>query len=190
MKEIQTIIIIVTVLLWIIVTAYWIISSKTISSKEHRGNEIFSFIKLIGSSLIIYLPLLTGGFIAAPFFLPSLITAFIGLILCFFGIIIMMRARQFLGKNWSGNVILQKEHLIIKDGPYKYVRHPMYSGDLLAMFGSAIIVGQIFGIVWTLFCASGLIMKIKKEEKLLAGKFPDDYSFYKQQTKMLIPFIW
>ncbi len=188
MKQIQTIFIIATILPWIIVTVYWIIFSKA-TSDNHKGKENFSFIKLIGTFLIIYLPLLTGGLIATSLFKTSLTSGLIGLTFCVFGIGIMVWARQHLAKNWSGNVILQKEHTLTKDGPYKFVRHPIYSGGLLAILGSAIVMGQIFGFAWALFCSVGLIMKIRKEEILLSSKFPAEYLLYKKQTKMLIPFV-
>ena len=190
MKDNQNTFIIATISLWVIVTVYWVISSKTISSDNHRGKELFSFLKLIGSSLVIYFPLLTGGLISTSLFDTSVTTGLIGLTLCIFGIATMIFARQQLGKNWSGNVILQKEHSLTKDGLYKFVRHPIYSGGLLAMLGSAIVIGQIFGFAWTLFSAIGLIMKIRQEEILLSDKFSTEYSLYRQQTKMLIPFIW
>jgi protein-S-isoprenylcysteine O-methyltransferase Ste14 len=88
----------------------------------------------------------------------------------------MIRSRQLLGKNWSGNVILQKEHSLTTEGLYKIVRHPIYSGGLLAMLGSAIVLGQIFGFAWIVFSTLGLTRKIKQEEKLLEEKFPIEYS--------------
>ena len=189
MKQTEIVFIIATILLWILVIASWIIFSKA-QSDNHSGKENFSFIKLIGTSLIIYLPLLTGRLISTPLFQTSLTSGLIGLTFCILGITIMLWARQHLAKNWSGNIILQTEHTITKDGPYKFVRHPIYSGGLLAMLGSAIVVGQIFGFAWALLCSVGLIMKIRQEEILLSSKFPTEYSAYKKQTKTLIPFVW
>jgi protein-S-isoprenylcysteine O-methyltransferase Ste14 len=102
----------------------------------------------------------------------------------------MIWARQSLGQNWSGAVVLQEEHTLTRDGPYRFVRHPIYSGGLLAMLGSALVLGQAFDFVWVAFCAFGLIRKAGQEEGLLSGKFPAEYVLYKKQTKMLIPFIW
>lgn len=178
-----------TIIFWILVTGYWIVSARKIG-QGHRGNEIFSFIKLIGSALIIYLPLLTGTFLATKLYTTHFLTGVIGSALCLSGILIMVWAREHLGKNWSGNVILQQGHSISKDGPYKYIRHPIYSGGLLAMLVSAVVVGQIFGFVWVLFCIFGLNVKINKEEDLLTGQFPDEYPQYKKYTKKLVPFIW
>ena len=140
--------------------------------------------------MIIYLPLLTDGFIATEFFATTFTSGLFGTILCVIGILIMVWAREYLGKNWSGNVIIQQGHSLSRNGPYRYVRHPIYSGGLLAMFASAIVVGQIFGFIWILFSAFGLIMKIKQEENLLTKQFPNEYPLYKKHVKKLIPFIW
>lgn len=178
-----------TIFFWVLITLYWIVSARRLG-KEHRGNEIFSFIKLIGSALIIYLPLLTGSFIAAKLYVSGFLTGIIGGIICIAGLLIMVWARAHLGKNWSGNVIVQQEHSLSRSGPYQYVRHPIYSGGLLAMLGSAIMAGQIFGFIWVLFCAFGLIRKSGQEEKILTEQFPEEYPLYKKQVKGLIPFIW
>ncbi len=181
--------ILLTIPFWIFVILYWIVSARKVG-KDHKGNELFSFIKLIGSALIIYLPLFTGGLIATELFVTTFMIKFCGTILCIVGILIMIWARQHLDKNWSGNVIIQQGHSLSRSGPYKYVRHPIYSGGLLAMFASAIVLGNIFGFIWVLFCAFGLILKSKQEEELLIKQFPDEYPLYKKQVKMLIPFIW
>lgn len=185
----QIIFIATSIGLWVMVTLYWVISSKP-DSTGHRGSEIFSFIKLGGSALAIYLPLLTGGYIAALIFQPGFVSGIVGLILCIAGIATMVWARVHLGKNWSGNVVLQQGHQLIKHGPYKYVRHPIYSGGLLAMLGSAIILGMIFGFGWVLFCALGLVRKMYLEEDLLQTQFPAEYAEYREQSRMFIPFIW
>jgi protein-S-isoprenylcysteine O-methyltransferase Ste14 len=178
-----------TLSFWVLITLYWILSARKVGT-NHKGNEIFSFIKLIGSALIIYLPLLTGSFIATKLYITSFLTGLIGSVLCFMGVLIMVWAKEHLGKNWSGNVIIQQEHSLSRSGPYKYVRHPIYSGGLFAMFASAIIVGQIFGFIWVVFCIWGLNVKINKEEALLTKEFPNEYPIYKKQVKRLIPFIW
>jgi len=140
--------------------------------------------------MIIYLPLLTGGFIAKEFFATNFISELVGTFISVWGIAMMIWARQNLGKNWSGNVVIQQAHTLSKNGIYKFIRHPIYSGGLFAMLGSAIVVGQIFGFIWIIFCAFGLNMKIKQEENLLTKKFPNEYPLYKKQVKKLIPFIW
>jgi len=165
--------ILITVALWVLITIYWVISSRRVPA-NHRGNEIMSFVKLVGSSFIMYVPLLTGGLLATSLFETSLATEITGTMICLAGILVMVRAREHLGRNWSGNVIIQQEHSLIKNGPYRLVRHPIYSGGLCAMLGSAIVLGQIFAFAWALFCTFGLVMKSKQEEALLSNQFPED----------------
>jgi len=119
-----------------------------------------------------------------------LVTEIIGTLICLAGILVMVWAREHLGRNWSGNVIIQQEHSLIKDGPYQFVRHPIYSGGLFAMLGSAIVLGQVFAFAWVLFCAFGLIMKSKQEEVLLSNQFPKEYLEYKKRVKMLVPGVF
>jgi len=181
--------ILITLALWVLVTLYWIVSSRRMPA-NHRGNEVMSFVKLVGSSLLMYVPVLTGGILATTLFDTSLVTEIIGTLICLAGILVMVWAREHLGRNWSGNVIIQQEHSLIKDGPYQFVRHPIYSGGLFAMLGSAIVLGQVFAFAWVLFCAFGLIMKSKQEEVLLSNQFPKEYLEYKKRVKMLVPGVF
>jgi protein-S-isoprenylcysteine O-methyltransferase Ste14 len=178
-----------TIGFWLLVWLYWTIKAKTNSQTSFQF-EIISLAKLMFSFLIIYLPLLTGRWFAKELYAGNNWTSIAGVSLCGLGIGFAIWARNILGKNWSGKVMIQKEHSLIKEGPYGLVRHPQYTGLLLALFGTALVLGQIFGFVWTLFLMIGIIAKSKKEEKILAGKFPNEYQEYKQKVKMIIPFIY
>jgi protein-S-isoprenylcysteine O-methyltransferase Ste14 len=76
-----------------------------------------------------------------------------------------------------------------KNGPYKIIRHPIYSGVLVMMLGSSIIVRNLFCFIWVLFCIFGLYRKSKQEEKLLEKEFGEIFNEYKKDTKMIIPYI-
>jgi protein-S-isoprenylcysteine O-methyltransferase len=164
------------------------IKAKTNSQTSFRF-EITSLAKLIFSVVIIYLPLLIGGWFARELYADNRWINILGIALCGLGIGFAMWGRSILGKNWSGKVMIQKKHILIKEGPYGLVRHPQYTGTLLALLGTALILGQIFGFVWYLFLAFGLIVKSKQEEKILANEFPKEYLEYKQKVKMIVPFI-
>ncbi len=98
-------------------------------------------------------------------------------------------ARQHLGRNWSQTVAVKKDHELVTSGPYRYVRHPMYSGGLLACIGSAIVCGGPW-IFLLVILGSLFFWRMGAEDKLLAKQFPDEYPDYKKRTKALIPFVW
>ena len=182
MEEIN-IFVILSIILWLILFIYWIINSK------ERGiiNEIAGLAKLIISGLVLYIPVFFSIKILA--YKQNMVSNAAGLIINFLGFIICITGRKYLSKNWSGKVTLQEKHTLIKNGPYKIIRHPIYSGVLIMMLGSGIIAGNLFGFIWVFFCFFGLFRKSKQEEKLLEQEFGEAYAQYKKETKMLVPFI-
>ena len=99
-------------------------------------------------------------------------------------------ARHILGRNWSGRVVVRKGHHLITRGPHRRVRHPIYAGVLLALFGTSLILGYTFSFVYAVFCVFGLVRKSKQEERLLAAQFPEEYPVYAKRTRMLLPFLY
>jgi protein-S-isoprenylcysteine O-methyltransferase Ste14 len=174
---------IISLTFWFVIFIYWIIRSK------NRGilNEIVGLIKLICSGLVLFIP----AFISFAFFSYKhfLTVQIIGLSITLFGFIICIMASEFLALNWSGKIAIQEKHKLIKNGPYKKIRHPIYSGVLIMMLGSSIIIGNLFDFIWIFFCFFGLYRKSKQEEKLLTKEFGEEYEQYKKESKMLIPYI-
>jgi protein-S-isoprenylcysteine O-methyltransferase len=75
-------------------------------------------------------------------------------------------------------------------GPYLLVRHPIYSGGLLAILGSCLVLGQLFGFICLILFIFGLVIKSKQEEALLKKQFPNQYPAYSRKVKMLLPYIY
>jgi isoprenylcysteine carboxyl methyltransferase (ICMT) family protein YpbQ len=111
-----------------------------------------------------------------------------GTILCVAGIAFAIWARIHLGKNWSGTPSIKEGHELITSGPYRFVRHPIYTGMLVALIGSALVNG-IDLIILLIFCVV-FMLRIPVEERYMMQLFPDQYPEYKKRTKALIPFIW
>ncbi len=114
----------------------------------------------------------------------------LGAVLCVLGIGLAIMARLQLGRNWSGMVTVKKEHTLITTGPYRFVRHPIYTGILAAIFGTflALIPSLSAGGVFVLFTAI-FYLKLRREEKLMRQTFPTEYPAYQQRVKALIPFV-
>ncbi len=120
----------------------------------------------------------------------SLTTGLIADIITLLGLMVMIRARIALGKNWSANVVFKENHELITSGPYAYVRHPIYSGLLLMVLGAIIYSGSLAGVLLFVLFFFGAYYKGRKEEKLLSIYFAEKYTEYKKKVRALIPFIF
>lgn len=174
---------------WLVMIVYWIITARS-NSQTPIGSEVIPLCKLVFSALITYLPLALGGWSAKGLFSNNLVTSLAGVCLCAAGVSIAIWARHILGRYWSGKVVVQQEHHLVVDGPYRVIRHPIYLGVLLAMLGVSLILGYVFSFTYFVFCVFGLIRKSKQEEELLVSQFPGEYEQYRKNTKALIPYVY
>jgi len=179
----------ITLGFWVIMSIYWFVKACS-DSQTKLSFEISSILKLVFSALIMYLPLLYDGWFSKQLFSANNISNITGVVVCGAGIIFAISGRASLGKNWSGKVIIQENHSLIQTGPYKITRNPQYTGAIAAYFGTAIVIGQVFGFVWSLILAFGLILKAKLEEKILSHRFPDEFPAYRKRVKLIIPFLY
>jgi protein-S-isoprenylcysteine O-methyltransferase Ste14 len=112
----------------------------------------------------------------------------LGLGLCLAGFGFAIWARLHLGRNWGMPMSLRQGHELVTSGPYAYVRHPIYTGILLAMIGSTLARG----LAWLLLFCLGFayfFISARTEEKMMLVQFPEAYAAYRRRTKMLIPFL-
>jgi protein-S-isoprenylcysteine O-methyltransferase Ste14 len=125
-----------------------------------------------------------------PLLPPSPSWAFIGFLLTACGLAFTIWARRVLGTNWSAMPVLKHDHELIQRGPYRLVRHPIYTGLLLAIFGSCLAGGRVWNLCLFGMAVVLLIAKLGAEEALLAGRFPDAYPEYRRRVKTLVPFLY
>jgi protein-S-isoprenylcysteine O-methyltransferase Ste14 len=105
------------------------------------------------------------------------------------GVAIAIWAREHLGRLWSGRVTLKEGHRIIRSGPYRFVRHPIYTGLLVGISGVVMVRGTLSAAVALLLFVIGVTRKILAEERLMTEQFGDEYRQYKKDVKALIPFL-
>jgi len=103
------------------------------------------------------------------------------------GLLFAIWARLYLGTNWSGTVTVKVGHELVRSGPYRWVRHPIYSGLLLASLGTAAERGEMRGVFAVAFIFAGFWMKLRTEERFMADVFGSKYAEYKRDTGALIP---
>jgi protein-S-isoprenylcysteine O-methyltransferase Ste14 len=113
--------------------------------------------------------------------------ALTGFVLVCCGLGVAVWARAHLGRYWSDKVMLQLEHRLIESGPYAYVRHPIYSGVLLAVFGTALVEGEWRGALAFLILFINYSIKAKREERVLAEHFRPRFEHYVSHAGFLLP---
>jgi protein-S-isoprenylcysteine O-methyltransferase Ste14 len=111
-----------------------------------------------------------------------------GLILLAAGICLAVWARIYLGRNWGMPMTKKDEPELVTSGPYRFVRHPIYSGILLAVFGTALAT-NLFWLIAVAVLGAYFIYSATVEERLMTSAFPTAYPNYQARTKMLIPFV-
>lgn len=113
----------------------------------------------------------------------------LGVLICAVGVAFAIWARIHLGNNWGMPMAQKESPELVTSGPYRWVRHPIYTGIGLGILGSA-ITGGLPWLFWLIYTSIAFYFSAKKEEKMMMEKFPEAYASYRTHTKMLIPFIY
>ena len=113
----------------------------------------------------------------------------IGLVLFALGLALAIWARVYLGRNWGTPMSEKVDPELVTTGPYRFVRHPIYSGIIVATIGTAIAVSASW-LVGVVVFGGYFVYSATVEERNMERLFPETYPAYKRSTKMLIPFIF
>ena len=113
----------------------------------------------------------------------------IGLVLFALGLGFAIWARMHIGRNWGTPMTQKDKPELVTSGPYRLVRHPIYSGILVAGVGTAVALDWLW-LSAVALAAVYFLYSATVEERFLTGQFPDTYPAYKRSTKMLVPFVF
>jgi len=113
----------------------------------------------------------------------------IGLVFFAIGLAFAIWARRHIGRNWGTPMSQKKEPELVTSGPYHFVRHPIYSGLLVAGIGTAVSLGWSW-LIPVALAGAYFIYSATVEERFLTAEFPGTYPQYRHSTKMLIPFVF
>jgi protein-S-isoprenylcysteine O-methyltransferase Ste14 len=175
--------------LWIPFVAYWLIAARQTRETRERATRasdpVRGALHFAGAVLIFLSPAL------GPLddrFVPALVeVAIAGWVLTVLGMSFAIWARVSLGRNWSGHVVLKHGQELISTGAYAMVRHPIYTGLLVALAGTALYGGEWRGLLGLACFSLAFWLKSRSEEELLEREFGDGYRAYRARTPMLIP---
>lgn len=123
------------------------------------------------------------------YFVPPVALRALGLLLVAAGVSLAIWARRYLGSNWSGVPALKKGHELVTTGPYSAVRHPIYTGIMLGMVGSTLVMGTVGSIGVVFLAALVVAVRIRQEEGLMVSRFGDAYEDYRKRTKTIVPWL-
>ena len=187
--------------LWVVVWLLLALRTKPVLRRESTGSRAVYMLPIAASMLLLLLAKRThaGAALSAagppvswlfgrfiPFY-PGVV--WIGAPLVLAGTAFAFWARFQLAGNWSSTVTLRQGHELICSGPYRLVRHPIYTGALLAVAGTACAIGQWRGVLALALTFGGLWYKSQLEERLMVASFGDAYRRYRSQVRRLIPFV-
>jgi protein-S-isoprenylcysteine O-methyltransferase Ste14 len=130
------------------------------------------------------LPLLNGRFVPLAIWPPAL-----GAALGFAGLAFCVWARVTIAANWSSDVQLKRDHELIVAGPYRWVRHPIYTGLIMMFAGTALAVGEWRAALAVAVAAAAFWLKLRREEALMRRQFGEAYARYAARVPALIPFV-
>jgi protein-S-isoprenylcysteine O-methyltransferase Ste14 len=177
---------------WLVFVAVWVlaaISTKRTVYRESQAQRLRYWVLLV----IAYFLLLYGRRLPYPLNLRIIphvaAAAWAAAVLCVIGLAFAVWARVTLGRNWSGVVTLKEEHELVQRGPYRFVRHPIYTGLLTMFFATALGLGHLAGFAGVLLLFASFWIKLRDEEQLMLQEFPERYAAYRRRAKRIIPFV-
>ena len=176
--------------LWLAWCAGWLLASawsKPVLRQENPASRAAHQVPLLIAVLLMVIDQFAVGPLGARF-LPRTEAAFwVGAVLVFAGLVWSALARAWLGGNWSAAVTVKHDHALIRTGPYRWTRHPIYTGILVAFVGSVIALGQWRGVVALALLVFAFRRKLAIEERFMTVQFPDDYARYQAEVPALVP---
>jgi len=176
--------------LWALFGVYWVIAalgSKRTKRRETVGQRLAYILPLLAAFFLLSKRWAARGWLGAHLLPASAGVEWFGAALAALGIAICFWARWHLGGNWSGTVTLKEGHELIGSGPYRAIRHPIYTGILLALLGTAVQIGQARSFIAVFVALGSFYFKARREESFLAEEFGERFTAHAQRTGMFLP---
>lgn len=172
---------------WVASWGYWLIAAARTGNRSMPSRH-FIWIRVALFLLVVFL-VKAGIFRGHTGVVSSPVLQGIGLAAFFVGLALALWARQYLGHNWGMPMSRKADGELVTDGPYRYVRHPIYSGIILAGVGTAIAL-NFYALIIVALVGAYFVYSATVEERTMMERFPEAYPPYKESTKMLVPFVF
>jgi protein-S-isoprenylcysteine O-methyltransferase Ste14 len=174
---------------WMILAGVWAIlafAAKPNRERDPMASQLRYRIPTLSSYFLMFVPWFWKGGLGRMW-APAGRGEIIGAALTVIGVALAIWARLSIGSNWSGVITLKEDHRLIRTGPYARIRHPIYTGVILAMAGAAIVNRRWAGLLAVLMITTAFLMKSRIEEQLMKRTFGSEYDLYCQHTGAFLP---
>ena len=178
--------------MWLAWAALWIVAAfytKATRWRESIGSRARHVVPFLICFVLLAAPRSLPAVLTARVVSPGRLLPLLGALLVAAGLGLAVWARWHLGRNWSGVVTLKQDHALIRTGPYRAIRHPIYTGLLLALVGTAAAIGEWRGVLAVICALAGILWKIRVEEERMRQTFAE-YEQYRKGTAALIPLLY
>ncbi|HEX5460075.1 MAG TPA: isoprenylcysteine carboxylmethyltransferase family protein [Steroidobacteraceae bacterium] len=183
----------ITMAIWLVYGGVWLLTAfrlKPIARVSDSGSRMGELLILACAAQLLFAEAPKIALLDARY-LPALAgLARLGITLAALGAVFSIVARLYLGQNWSATATIKQDHELIRTGPYGLVRHPIYTGTLIAAIGTAIAFGQIRDLLALPLVTVGFSLKARSEERLLMSNFGDRYAAYRREVRgAIVPYV-
>lgn len=175
---------------WTIWAVWWLAMaffSKSTKRRESPMQRIEHILPALLGFTLVFREGFGGAWLARPVFVASPILLGTCVIATILGLLFAVWARLTLGSNWSGTITIKTNHQLIRRGPYRWIRHPIYTGMLAALLATAITQGLSSGVIGFAFVFLALFRKARREELFLSQEFGEGFAEHRQHTGMFLP---
>jgi protein-S-isoprenylcysteine O-methyltransferase Ste14 len=175
---------------WLLFAGYWLIAalgSKKAAKKERSGERVGHIIFMALGFFLLYRADPHFGLLNLRLLPEKSWIDYLGAALTLAGVLFAIWARYTIGKEWSAEIQIKQGHELIRSGPYAHIRHPIYTGILVALVGTALSIGEYRGIVAVALFLVGFVRKARREEKFLASEFGRAFDDHRRHTGFFLP---
>jgi protein-S-isoprenylcysteine O-methyltransferase Ste14 len=174
---------------WVIVTLTWVVLAFRTKRTVARSGGYWRVVLVLGVFAVATSNLLTGESWRRHLWRVDSALSVTATILVVLGAAFAIWARLTIGTNWSGIVTLKENHELVVTGPYRFARHPIYTGLFTMGIGTALMYAEPYGFLLLVVAIVVFTFKIREEERLMTQNFPDQYPQYRRRVKAIIPFL-
>jgi protein-S-isoprenylcysteine O-methyltransferase Ste14 len=173
----------------VVVWAWGWRSSKATSHRAEGLNSLPPYLPVLIGVALLRLHVLPDSWIKEPLSPHALPLEAAGLVVTVLGAVFAIWSRVTLGRNWSSAPQVKERHELVVKGPYRIVRHPIYTGLILTVAGTGLAVDRGIGLFMAALVFASYWLRSQVEEKLMMETFPEEYPEYRRRVKALIPGI-